>query len=148
MQMCIHSHFHRLSSSQSEQILCLDETITREVERLEITEGVVHLINQHTSSGLFINENESRLLEDILDRFRRLLPPQGRYRHNDIWLRDCVAEEPENAHAHIIAILSGQTLTVPIHEGKLALGKWQSILYLELDGPRERKLFAQYVKYQ
>ena len=71
------------------------------------------------------------------------MPANGDYRHNDIELRDCNADEPENAHAHIIAMLLGSSEAIPIVHGQLALGQWQSIMLVELDGPRDRTVNIQ-----
>ena len=72
-------------------------------------------------------------------------------KHNDLQFRDIPDpfvgvwpdDEPINAHSHIIGMLMGQSESVPVHEGKLVLGTYQSIIFLELDGPRERKIGVQ-----
>jgi len=58
--------------------------------------------------------------------------------HNDIHLRDCPPHEPENAHSHLIAMLLGSSEVIPILDGELDLGRWQSVMLVELDGPRQR----------
>jgi len=63
---------------------------------------------------------------------------QNYYLHNDIGLRDCLPDEPENAHSHLLAMLVGSSEVIPIVNGDPDLGRWQSVMLVELDGPRER----------
>ncbi|MES9961777.1 MAG: YjbQ family protein, partial [Sedimenticola sp.] len=91
-----------------------------------------------------INENEERLFDDIRNFFLKVAPPEGSYKHNDLHLRvNIPPDEPENAHAHLIAMMLGNGETLTVHNGSLSLGRYQSILLLEMDGPRDRKLAVQ-----
>ena len=103
-----------------------------------IRNGFVVVTSQHTTTAVAINEYETRLLEDVKAFLNRLIPPHDKYLHNDIHLRDCPPDEPENAHSHLAAMLLGSSEAIPIHEGALVLGRYQSVLLYELDGPRER----------
>ncbi len=118
----------------------LTDPIERALDRSGIEEGFLFLKSPHTTTALIVNENEPRLLSDLEVFLKRLVPPTGRYRHNDIHLRNCPPDEPENAHAHLCAILLGSSLSLPVEAGRPLLGKWQSIFLVELDGPRTRKL--------
>jgi len=108
-----------------------------------IENGFVTVTSQHTTTALAINENEGRLIEDIKSFLARLIPADDRYLHNDIHLRDCPPDEPENAHSHLAALLLGSSEVVPLAAGQLVLGQWQSIMLYELDGPRTRKVAVQ-----
>lgn len=108
-----------------------------------IQNGFVTVTSRHTTTALTINENEERLLEDVKTFFMQLIPPQARYLHNDIQLRDCPPDEPENAHSHLAAMLLGSSEVVPVSDGALVLGQYQSIMLVELDGSRERTLALQ-----
>ena len=103
-----------------------------------IRTGFVTVTSQHTTTALAINENEERLVEDVKRFLKRLIPAQDNYLHNDIHLRDCPADEPENAHSHLAAMLLGSSEVIPVNDGKLMLGRYQSVILYELDGPRER----------
>ncbi|MGD2084405.1 MAG: secondary thiamine-phosphate synthase enzyme YjbQ [Chromatiales bacterium] len=105
-----------------------------------IREGLVTLTSRHTTTAVAINENEDRLLEDVRRFLARLVPADRHYLHNDIHLRDCPPDEPENAHAHILAMLLGASETIAVVDGAPDLGRWQSVLLVELDGPRTRTL--------
>ncbi len=109
-----------------------------------IEEGVVTISSRHTTCAISVNESEERLLEDIRTFFLRLAPPQARYLHNDLHLRTNIPpDEPENAHAHLIAMLLGNSESLCIHQGALVLGRYQAVLFIELDGPRERSVAVQ-----
>lgn len=94
-------------------------------------------------STLVINEDESRLLQDIKVYLTKLAPPTESYLHNDLHLRDVPPDEPENAHSHLMAMTLSTSEVIPIVDGKLALGTYQSLMLVELDGPRKRTFFVQ-----
>lgn len=121
-----------------------------------VTDGFVVVTSRHTTTALCVNENEARLVDDIRQFLPRLVPPDFPYLHNDIHLRfppegsgwETQAwrdQEPVNAHAHLLAMLVGSSETIPVSDGELTLGTWQSILLLELDGPRTRTVGVQVV---
>jgi len=126
-------------------LIDLTPELRRLVRELEITDGLLTVTSRHTTTAITINENESRLLDDLKDFFRRLAPPEAAYRHNDIHLRDCPPDEPENAHAHLLAMVTGSSEVVAIVDGDLDLGRWQSVFLVELDGPRERTVSVQVI---
>jgi secondary thiamine-phosphate synthase enzyme len=108
--------------------------------RSGVREGMVTVTSRHTTTAVTINENEARLLQDMRRFLLRLVPAKGPWLHNDIHLRDCPPDEPENAHSHLLAMLLGSSEVIPVVDGALELGRWQSVLLVELDGPRERTL--------
>ena len=77
-----------------------------------------------------INENESRLIKDFENSLERLIPENNNYGHDQI---------DNNADSHIRAFLIGSGETIPFKNSKLELGTWQSVFFVELDGPRNRK---------
>ena len=108
-----------------------------------INNGFVTVTSQHTTTAIAINENEARLVEDVKTFLNRLIPPNDRYLHNDIALRDCPPDEPKNAHSHLAAMLLGSSEVIALVEGQLQLGQYQSVMLYELDGPRNRKVNVQ-----
>jgi secondary thiamine-phosphate synthase enzyme len=108
-----------------------------------VVNGFIIVSTRHTTTALTVNEAEERLLDDMKLFLEKLAPRDGRYRHNDIHLRDCPPDEPENAHAHLAAMLLNSTEVIPVIGGELALGTWQSVLFLELDGPKRRSVTIQ-----
>lgn len=121
--------------------------VTPHIEQLlattSIQNGQVLIFSRHTTTALAINENEERLLEDIKVYLRKLVPESDRYLHNDLHLRDVPDDEPMNAHSHLMAMTLSTSEVIPVVDGKLVLGTWQSVLFFDLDGPRKRTLFVQ-----
>jgi secondary thiamine-phosphate synthase enzyme len=118
-----------IESRQREQMI----DITDEVQKLVrgVDEGVVWLHCPHTTAALTIQENaDPALREDYLEHLAKLVPQPG-FRHDE-----------GNADAHIKASLIGSTQPVLIENGKLVLGTWQAVYFVELDGPRHRKVLA------
>lgn len=114
------------------------------IDHHAVREGLMVAVGQHTTTALVINENEERLLLDLERFFLALAPPDRPWLHNDLHLRPGIpADEPRNAHAHLIALMLGNQITLPVIEGRLGLGRWQSVLLVELDGPREREVLLQ-----
>lgn len=108
-----------------------------------ISNGFVTVTSQHTTTAIAINENEERLVDDVKSFLIRLIPPTDKYLHNDIELRDCPDDEPENAHSHLAAMLFGSSEVISLVDGQLVLGQYQSVMLYELDGPRHRKVSVQ-----
>lgn len=99
-----------------------------------VHEGVAVVQTPHTTTAVVINEREGRLMQDLLDWAARMAPDGAGYRHDGT---------DGNAHAHLRGIMMGASVSVPVTEGRLALGTWQSVLFVELDGPRSRRLNVQ-----
>lgn len=110
-----------------------------------VSNGLLIVNSRHTTTALAVNEYESRLLDDIKVFFAALAPADKRYLHNDIHLRDCPPDEPENAHSHLLAMLLNTTECLSVADGKMVLGQWQSVLFFELDGPRQRSVLLQLI---
>lgn len=108
-----------------------------------VKNGQVLVFSRHTTTALAINENEERLLEDVKVHLEKLAPPSEKYLHNDLHLRDVPPDEPMNAHSHLMAMMLSTSEVIPVVDGKLALGTWQSVLFFDLDGPRKRTVFVQ-----
>ena len=108
-----------------------------------IQNGQVIVFVRHTTTALAINEDEERLLQDLQVHLEKLAPLTDKYLHNDLHLRDVPPDEPENAHSHLMAMMLNNTEIIPLVDGELALGTYQSILFFELDGSRRRNILVQ-----
>ena len=114
------------------------------LETTPIKNGQVLVFSRHTTTALAINEYEERLLEDTKVHLRKLAPESEKYLHNDLHLRrDIPPDEPMNAHSHLMAMMLSSSEVIPVVDGQLALGTWQSVLFFDLDGPRKRTVFIQ-----
>lgn len=141
--MKIESSFIEVNTGQGISLHDLMAEIKQAVLHAGINNGFVTVTSQHTTTAIAINEMEQRLLEDVKNFFTQLIPPGNKYLHNDIELRDCPDDEPENAHSHLAAMLIGSSEVIPLANGELVLGQYQSVMLYELDGPRHRKVCVQ-----
>ena len=141
--MRIHSEILSLDTNEQIEIVNLTPKIKSIAASSGITNGFAVITSKHTTTALFVNEFEERLLEDIKAFFQNLVPESNKYLHNDIHLRNCPPDEPENAHSHIIAMLLSNSEIIPLIDSELAIGQWQSIMFAELDGPRKRSVQIQ-----
>jgi secondary thiamine-phosphate synthase enzyme len=115
------------------------------VKETEVKDGIVNIQIFNTSAALILNENEPLLLKDIERKLEKLSPKNDNYEHNNLSKRTVNLCENEcmNGHSHCNAINLPATITINIVNGQLQLGKWQSIMFLELDSARERKVQLQ-----
>ena len=118
--------------STTERIDIVD--ITTEVAQAvpaDVSTGVCLVFVPHTTAGVILNENERRLLNDITQVVDNLIPADEDYEHDAI---------DDNAVAHLQATVLGESVTVPVVEGELNIGRWQSVLFVECDGPQTRRV--------
>ncbi|RCJ33561.1 secondary thiamine-phosphate synthase enzyme [Nostoc minutum NIES-26] len=141
--MSIINKLVEIETSQGINIHNITPQIKDFITSSSIKNGQVLVFSRHTTTALAINENEVRLLEDIKVFLQKLAPESERYLHNDLHLRDVPEDEPINAHSHLMAMMLTTSEVIPIVDGQLALGTWQSVLFFELDGPRKRTVFLQ-----
>ncbi len=101
-----------------------------------IKSGIVVVYVPHTTAGVTINEAfDPSVVEDLLNELTRLVPYSSHYKHLE-----------GNADAHIQASIIGSSVTIPVENGKLILGKWQGVFFVEFDGPRNRKFFIKIIE--
>ena len=117
-----------VSTRSRTEFVPLAATIRREAASLLGGSGLLHAYVPHTTAGICVNEGyDPDVVEDVSRVLDRLVPWKADYRHAE-----------GNAAAHVKAILVGTSVTIPVREGKLLLGRWQEIFFCEFDGPRER----------
>ena len=141
--MLIKHKIETLSTEAGIKIYNITHQIQDFLETSGIQNGQILVFSRHTTTALGINENEERLLADLQVYLRKLAPENDKYLHNDLHLRIVPEDEPMNAHSHLMALTLHNHEMIPVIDGKLGLGTWQSILFFELDGPRERTFLIQ-----
>ena len=114
------------------QYVNITEQVAAVVAESGIQEGMVLVSAMHITAGVFVNDAESGLLEDIDEWLERLAPFKSDYRHH--------RTGESNGDAHLKNLLVGHQVIVPITAGQLDLGPWQQIYYAEFDGQRPKRL--------
>jgi secondary thiamine-phosphate synthase enzyme len=125
-------------------IVDLTDELRAAVEEAGVTQGCVMAFCGHTTATLILNELEDGALEDLRRRLEQLVPADTYYAHDDLGRRRDNLEdghERPNGRAHVSQmLLGGSSHAIPVIGGKPALGRWQRLLLVELDEPRERRI--------
>jgi secondary thiamine-phosphate synthase enzyme len=138
--MKVYSNSFTLEVEKRTDILDITKNVRDVLQYFPISNGIVVVNTLHTTCALFVNEFQSALIDDIRGLVERLVPERGGFRHDDPRYSDC---ERGNAHAHLRTALLGRTITLGVNNGELALGRFQSIIFAEFDGPRKREITIQ-----
>jgi secondary thiamine-phosphate synthase enzyme len=111
-----------------EALVDIGPEVAREVDRTGAADGLCNLFVPHTTCAVIVSENwDPDVITDLLAHLARLVPRDGGYRHGE-----------GNAQAHILSVMLGTSISIPVRGGKLALGRWQGVMLAEFDGPRQR----------
>lgn len=123
------------------QLIDITEALRRRCAASGVRDGLVTLLSRHTTASICLNERETQLQRDMVTFLKRLVPRDGDYLHNL-----APVDDRDNAHAHLLALFTNASETIPIADGELLLGGWQSVFFVELDGPRpERSVTLQFL---
>lgn len=125
-----------ISTRSRFEVIDISSMIENWLRESNVGNGLLLVYTPHTTAALAINEYESGLRQDILEMLKSLTKPDAHWRHNLI---------DNNAHAHLANVIVGGDKIVPVENGKLTLGTWQRLLFIELDGPRRREVRLVYV---
>ena len=117
-----------VETKRREETIDITSRVKAAVTRAKIAEGIVTVTVAHTTAAVFVNENaDSDVQKDVLTALERMVPRDAKYDHAE-----------GNGPAHVKAVLVGNSVTLAIRDGAIALGTWQGVYFAELDGPRER----------
>lgn len=120
-----------VSSREKHQVLDVTEEVARIVKSSGVKDGLCAVYIPHATAAITINENDDpNIGVDLMRALAKMVP------EHDGWLHDRV---DDNAAAHIKAAMVGPSVTIPIIDGKMALGTWQNVFVCELDGPRSSR---------
>ena len=123
--------------THSGEVLDITDEVQEALEKTSLKTGLVTVFVTGATAAVTTIEYEDGLVADLGDALQRIAPVEIDYAHNERW-------HDGNGHSHIRASLMGPSLTVPYCEGRLMLGTWQQIVFLELDNrPRKRKVVVQ-----
>jgi secondary thiamine-phosphate synthase enzyme len=114
--------------------------VTKEVNRAiaetGVTSGLCNLFVPHTTAAIIVSENwDPDVTSDMIMQLEKTVPRAGGYRHGE-----------GNSQAHILSVMLSNSINIPVRAGKLALGRWQGVMFAEFDGPRDRSLLVTVVK--
>jgi secondary thiamine-phosphate synthase enzyme len=121
----------QVQSNAHRQMLNITSQVRSIVEQAGIEDGVAHIYVPHTTAGVVINEAaDPDVVTDLLAAYEALVPDVG-FRHAE-----------GNSDAHFLATVLGSSVAIPFRSNRLCLGTWQGVFFVELDGPRNRKVWV------
>lgn len=132
-----------VKSRKSTELIRITDEVRRTVQMTGLKNGIVNVFTLHTTTGITINEDDTKLEDDIARFMVRLVPEDDSYAHHRYFRKD--GRMAVNAYSHIRASLLGANVTIPLQNGSLVLGARQNIYLVDLDGPQARGLVVQVV---
>lgn len=125
-----------IQTNRQREIINITSEVRKAVSESKVREGICLVFTPHATAAIMLNEFEPNIASDYLKFFEKIVPKSSEWKHNVI---------DDNAEAHLLSAFVGPSATIPISNGELVLGTWQSILLCELDGPRNRRVVVQIV---
>ncbi len=144
--MKIHRDKLQIKTSREFDVIDITADVEKALLDSGIEEGYALVFSPHTTCAVLVNEKETGLLADVDATMQRLVPKLDNYMHDDFNVRteNLHDDETKNAHAHIRRMIAGHASEyIPVGEGALLLGRWQRIMFVDFDCPRDREVLIQ-----
>lgn len=129
--MPVRRHTLTLATTAPIQFIDLSDQLRAWVQSSGVRDGLLTVTSPHTTARITRNEREAELQGDMVRFLERIAPADAAYRHN----LDTV-DGRANAHSHLLGLFMPASENIPVVDGALAMGAWQSLFFVELDGPR------------
>lgn len=127
----------KITTTERTEVLDITTEISRVLAASGVQDGMALVFPHHTSCAVYLSDSDRNLTDDFKALLERLVP-EGTYQHD-------LTDERKNARAHLMSLLSGSTLTLPVTEGSLDLGVYQRVYYAEFDGKREKDILIRVI---
>ena len=128
--MTVKNHSIKINTNRNFEIIDITSKIN---EVIDVENGIISIFSKHSTSAIVVNENESGLLKDLEFTLDNLITDKFTYQHDRI---------DDNAKSHLKSFLLSSSECLPIKNGRLDLGTWQSVFFIELDGPRHKRTIS------
>jgi secondary thiamine-phosphate synthase enzyme len=132
--MKAHTEYLKFHTKKRRDYIHITPQVEEIVRRSGIQEGMVLVSAMHITASIYVNDNESGLIQDIDTWIEQLAPAKPDYKHHQTG--------EDNADAHLKALLLNHEVIVPITNGRLDFGTWQRIFYAEFDGQRDKRVIV------
>jgi secondary thiamine-phosphate synthase enzyme len=132
--MKVTTEYLKFHTKSHREYIHITPQVEATVRKSGVKEGMVLVSAMHITAGIYVNDNESGLIEDIDVWLEKLAPFNKNYQHHQTG--------EDNGDSHLKALLIHHEVIVPITAGKLDLGSWQRIFYAEFDGQREKRVIV------
>ena len=128
--MTVKTHSLKIDTSRNFEIIDITSKIN---ELIDIDKGIISIFSKHSTSAIVVNENESGLLMDLENTLDNIITDKYSYFHDRI---------DNNARSHLKSFILSSSECLPIRDSHLDLGIWQSVFFIELDGPRHNRTIS------
>lgn len=128
--MTVKSYSLKLDTHKNFEIIDITSRVN---EVIDVESGIISIFSRHSTSAIVVNENESGLLNDLEATLDNLITDKFSYDHDRI---------DNNARSHLKSFLLSSSECLPIKNSRLDLGTWQSVFFIELDGPRRSRTIS------
>jgi len=130
--MKFHTEYLTFHTKRHREYVHITPQVEAAVSKSGVKEGMVLVSAMHITAGVYVNDHESGLIEDIDEWLEKLAPFREDYRHH--------RTGEDNGDSHLKSLLVHHEVIVPITNGRLDLGPWQRVFYAEFDGERDKRL--------
>ncbi|PYX32035.1 MAG: secondary thiamine-phosphate synthase enzyme [Acidobacteria bacterium] len=132
--MKIHTEYLTFHTKTKRAYVHITPQVESALKKSGVKDGMVLVSAMHITAGVYVNDNENGLIEDIDQWLEGLAPFKADYRHHQTG--------EDNGDSHLKALLIHHEVIVPITNGKLDFGTWQRIFYAEFDGQRDKRVIV------
>lgn len=132
-----HTEYLWFNTKKHREYINITDTVQEAVRKSGVKEGMVLVSAMHITAGVYVNDAEDGLIQDIDEWLERLAPFNPNYRHH--------RTGETNGDAHLKSLLIHHEVIVPITNGKLDFGPWQQIYYAEFDGQRRKRVIIKII---
>jgi secondary thiamine-phosphate synthase enzyme len=132
-----HTEYLTYNTKKRREYINITDRVRDALDKSGITEGLVMVGAMHITAGVYINDAESGLIDDIDDWLQKLAPDGINYRHH--------RTGETNGDAHLKNLLVGHQVLIPVTGGKLDFGPWQQVYYAEFDGRRNKRVIIKII---
>ena len=132
--MKFHTEYLVFNTKKHREYVHITPQVEAAVKKSGVKEGFAFVSAMHITAGVYVNDHESGLIEDIDEWLERLAPFKKDYKHHQTG--------EDNGDSHLKALLIHHEVTLPITEGRLDLGTWQRVFYAEFDGRRNKRVIV------
>ncbi|MHB8996284.1 MAG: secondary thiamine-phosphate synthase enzyme YjbQ [Armatimonadota bacterium] len=130
--MKTHTKYLYFNTERHREYINITDEVEQTVRESNVQEGMVLVSAMHITAGVYVNDAEGGIIQDIDEMLERLAPFNPNYKHH--------RTGEDNGDSHLKSILVHHEVIVPITEGKLDLGTWQQVYYAEFDGQRRKRV--------
>ena len=132
----------KVPSETSPEFIDITDEVEGFIESSGVLNGIVVVFSKHTTAAIVIQEDEPLLLDDFRNLLDSIASSDAKYSHNDFDVRTVHMHDNEcpNGHSHCQHLTLGSSESVPVIDGKMALGEWQRVFMVELDGEKAQQV--------